>query len=171
MLLNSLTKLTKSFVFMSLFALAACQTVPPQTGFNQEQISLLEQHGFEKEGENYELDLASKVLFGFDSSELNPETAANLHDMVGQLVQAGISGAWVEGHTDGQGAEDYNMRLSEQRAEAVKQALVTGSMSAERVRAIGFGESDPVESNETEEGRAQNRRVVIVITPGDVLPL
>jgi OOP family OmpA-OmpF porin len=75
----------------------------------------------------------------------------------------------VEGHTDALGADDYNLDLSRRRAEAVKAALATAGLPADAIRAQGLGETDPIETNDTEEGRAQNRRVVIVVTPGDAI--
>jgi OOP family OmpA-OmpF porin len=63
------------------------------------------------------------------------------------------------GHTDAVGTDQYNMRLSLRRANAVRDYLIAGGISASRIRAEGFGESQPVASNETAEGRAQNRRV------------
>ncbi|MDV7400154.1 OmpA family protein, partial [Arthrospira platensis SPKY1] len=70
----------------------------------------------------------------------------------------------IEGHTDAQGAEAYNQTLSQRRADSVKKALVTRyGIAAERVKAIGYGESRPVASNDTAAGRAENRRVVAVM--------
>ncbi len=64
-----------------------------------------------------------------------------------------------EGHTDGKGTDAYNMGLSRRRANSVKQYLVRNGIAASRIRTEGYGESRPVASNETDDGRAQNRRV------------
>lgn len=154
-----------------LALLAACQTVPPTTGFTKEQVAVLEARGFHEVDGNYELGLDNRVLFGFDSSALHADVAPMLSDLVGALTGVGVFGAEVEGHTDSQGATEYNQALSERRAEAVKQGLVTAGMAADRVRARGLGETDPVATNDTDEGRQQNRRVVIVVSPADALPL
>ena len=69
----------------------------------------------------------------------------------------------VEGHTDGVGSEGYNMKLSRRRAEAVRGYLVDHGIAPSRIRAEGFGKSRPVASNDTAEGRAQNRRVELHI--------
>ncbi|MBI2817913.1 MAG: OmpA family protein [Acidobacteria bacterium] len=70
----------------------------------------------------------------------------------------------VEGHTDSVGGDDYNQRLSEQRAASVRGYLVQQGVPANDVRAEGFGESDPIASNSTPEGRQRNRRVDIVVS-------
>ena len=69
----------------------------------------------------------------------------------------------VEGHTDSTGTDEYNQSLSERRAESVRQALINKGASSANVFAVGFGESRPVASNSTHQGRSQNRRVEIVI--------
>jgi outer membrane protein OmpA-like peptidoglycan-associated protein len=69
----------------------------------------------------------------------------------------------VEGHTDSRGSDSYNLDLSERRAQSVRDYLVTRGVSANHCRAVGYGESRPVADNRTAEGRANNRRVEIVI--------
>jgi outer membrane protein OmpA-like peptidoglycan-associated protein len=69
----------------------------------------------------------------------------------------------VLGFTDSVGEADYNQQLSQARVDAIRQYLVVGGLAPERVTAIGMGEADPVASNDTEEGRAQNRRVEFVV--------
>jgi outer membrane protein OmpA-like peptidoglycan-associated protein len=71
----------------------------------------------------------------------------------------------AEGHTDATGSAAYNQKLSERRADAVRRYLVNGGIGAERIQTEGFGESRPVASNETADGRAQNRRVELRILP------
>ena len=74
----------------------------------------------------------------------------------------------VEGHTDSVGTDDYNQQLSEKRAGAVRDYLVQQSISADAIEARGFGKTEPVASNDTPEGRQQNRRVEMVIS-GDAI--
>lgn len=154
-----------------LAMLAACQTVPDKAGFSAQQAAALEQAGFHKEGDNYELGLDNRVLFAFDSSDLKPDVNSMLHRLAGNLLAVGIGGAAVEGHTDSTGQTAYNQSLSEDRANSVKRALVDGGMPGGKVRSYGMGESDPIASNATEDGRRQNRRVVIVVTPADAIAL
>lgn len=163
--------LSRNFLLVILLAVvAACQTVP-RSGFTAEQIATLTAEGFENVGENYELGLENRVLFAFDSDVVTSDTARMLGGLSAKLAAVGIHGAIVEGHTDDVGEEDYNQALSEKRAIAVKNALVFGGFRETDVMAHGLGEADPIESNATEEGRQENRRVVIVITPTHALPL
>ena len=69
----------------------------------------------------------------------------------------------VAGHTDSTGAEEYNQGLSERRANSVKDYLVSKGVQAQRLQAKGYGESMPVASNDTKEGRAENRRVELIV--------
>ena len=156
-------------IVVALSVLAACQTVPREPSFNAEQVAVLEAESFSRVGDNYELGIDNKVLFGFDEDQLQPETAVMLDRLASVLLGVGIQGAMVEGHTDSSGETSYNQQLSERRATAVKAAMVAAGMPESRVRALGLGETDPVESNDTEEGRQQNRRVVIVVAPADTV--
>ena len=70
----------------------------------------------------------------------------------------------MEGHTDSIGSDDYNMKLSEQRANAVRDYLIGQSVSAATVSAVGLGKANPVASNDTEAGRQRNRRVEMVVS-------
>jgi outer membrane protein OmpA-like peptidoglycan-associated protein len=74
----------------------------------------------------------------------------------------------VEGHTDSVGTDDYNMKLSQRRADSVRDYLTANGISAGNVTATGLGKADPVASNDTSAGRQQNRRVELVVS-GDVI--
>ena len=148
--------------------LAACQTIPAQPSFSQQQVAVLQQEGFRQIGENWELGIADRVLFSVDSSDLQPESAAVIERLTKILLGIGIGGTLVEGHTDSTGSPVYNQALSLRRAQAVKAAMIGAGMTEPLVRVIGLGETDPIESNDTEEGRAQNRRVVVIVAPGDL---
>ena len=72
----------------------------------------------------------------------------------------------IEGHTDAYGTDETNLKLSQQRADAVAQYLLANSnLSADKVEAVGYGETSPIANNETKEGRAKNRRIDVVIKP------
>jgi outer membrane protein OmpA-like peptidoglycan-associated protein len=74
----------------------------------------------------------------------------------------------VEGHTDSVGSDDYNQKLSERRADAVRDYLTSNGISPVNIQAVGFGKANPVASNDTAAGRQQNRRVEMVVS-GDVI--
>lgn len=102
----------------------------------------------------------SEVMFDFDSATLKPGGQAEIARIAAVLNKYPQTMLQVEGHTDSVGAEDYNQRLSEKRANAVKTALIQQGVYEQRITAIGYGESQPISSD-----NAANRRVNIVITP------
>ena len=107
--------------------------------------------------------VSATALFDFNKSDLKEQGKAELHNL-GELIKSqGIRVADIDvvGHTDSIGSAEYNQRLSERRAMAVKDYMVSEGVSAAVIDAIGKGESDPTASNDTEEGRALNRRVDI----------
>lgn len=111
------------------------------------------------------------VNFEFDKARLTPDSKALL-DGVGSELQkhAGIT-VELSGHTDSLGAELYNQRLSESRAAAVRDYLLGRGIDAARMTAVGYGESTPIDSNESEEGRERNRRVELkVLGSGSAQP-
>lgn len=107
------------------------------------------------------VSLSSEVLFASDAFELRPDAFSAIDDALAG-VAAGAVDVTVEGHTDSQASDDYNMELSQKRARAVADELVRKGIPAERITVTGYGESRPVASNDTEEGRRQNRRVELI---------
>jgi OOP family OmpA-OmpF porin len=99
------------------------------------------------------------VNFAFDKSDIDSASAVVLDAAADQLKECPNVNVRVEGHTDSVGTDAYNQGLSERRAEAVRGHLVSRGVSASRLSAVGYGESQPVASNDTAEGRALNRRV------------
>jgi OOP family OmpA-OmpF porin len=99
------------------------------------------------------------VNFAFDSAEIDPASSVVLDAAADQLKECPNVSVRVEGHTDSIGSDAYNQGLSERRAEGVQSHLIGRGVSASRLTAIGYGESQPIASNDTEEGRALNRRV------------
>jgi len=116
------------------------------------------------------------VEFEFNSFQLTQSARSYLTELAGQIVQQadpqGTARLELRGYTDSVGADAYNQRLSEHRAEAVREFLLTTSRQMEqfagRLDAVGYGKADPIDSNDTEEGRARNRRVELhIIQPGN----
>ncbi len=106
----------------------------------------------------------NEIEFGFNKATIQPEYA-NLFDNAIQILKLNPSMTiQIEGHTDSQGPAEYNLYLSKKRAQAVKDLLVENGISADRLSVKGFGESLPLATNDTPEGRAENRRVTYTVT-------
>ncbi|HWP67620.1 MAG TPA: OmpA family protein [Candidatus Limnocylindria bacterium] len=101
--------------------------------------------------------------FAFDSARLTPEGEAILDQAIATLEKHPQINVRIEGHTDSIGSEAYNMKLGQRRADAVESYLVSHGISASRLSTVSYGESRPVASNDTEEGRAQNRRTELIV--------
>ncbi len=102
------------------------------------------------------------ILFDHDSDVIRPESRPVLDEVLDVLTGEPGWSLTIEGHTDATGSDDYNLTLSEKRAASVGAYLVSGGIQAARLKTAGFGESKPVAGNDTELGRAQNRRVELV---------
>jgi outer membrane protein OmpA-like peptidoglycan-associated protein len=105
----------------------------------------------------------SGILFPFDSAELLPAARQNLRQLADQLQAESRTEVTIVGHTDSQGTDGYNQDLSERRAQAASSYLTSQGVSRSRLTPTGRGEQEPIESNVTEDGRQQNRRVEIAI--------
>jgi outer membrane protein OmpA-like peptidoglycan-associated protein len=111
------------------------------------------------------LTLSGQVLFLTGKAELLPSAKDQLRQVAQTVLDQGDSRSIVvEGHTDSRGDEAMNLQLSQDRAEAVRQFLISVGVPAERVSAVGRGETSPIASNDTAEGRANNRRVELVLS-------
>jgi len=105
------------------------------------------------------------VNFDFDKSNIRADARPVLDEAVRTLKEAGQIRVAVEGHTDSRGTDQYNLGLSIRRANAVADYLATRGIARSRLQVNGFGESRPVASNDTDDGRAQNRRVELSVIP------
>jgi len=105
------------------------------------------------------------VNFDFDKATIRPDARPVLDEAVRTLKQAGDISVAVEGHTDSRGTVEYNQGLSIRRAQAVADYLVARGIARSRLRVDGYGETRPVASNDTDDGRAQNRRVELSVIP------
>jgi len=103
------------------------------------------------------------VYFDVDKAELKPESKPALDNVEAMMRMFPSMVIEVRGHTDSTGNSQYNLRLSERRAAAVRTELIKRGIAAERIRAVGFGDTQPIADNHTPEGRAQNRRTEFII--------
>jgi len=109
--------------------------------------------------------MPGNITFAFDSSSLQPQFDPVLSNVASTLNQYNQTVIEVAGHTDSVGTDAYNQALSQQRANAVAAFLSGKGVMQQRMIVVGAGEAHPVASNDTDAGRAQNRRVEITIVP------
>jgi outer membrane protein OmpA-like peptidoglycan-associated protein len=114
-------------------------------------------------GEGIVVTFDTGILFDFDRADLRPASRDNLQELADNLREYERTDVLVIGHTDATGPVDYNQSLSERRANAAARYLEQLGVASTRVATRGMGESDPVATNETDEGRQLNRRVEVVI--------
>jgi len=119
--------------------------------------SIKEIIGTETELEKYE----KLIFFNFDSSTLKKESYTALDEAVKILKSSSELSFVIEGHTDNVGSEAYNLALSKRRAASVRRYFISKGIPASRISSAGYGEVQPIDTNDTEEGRAKNRRVKI----------
>lgn len=121
--------------------------------------------GVSNNGRDLRVVLSQDLLFATNSTQLSGTAQQDLRIVANSLQQYPDTTINVIGHTDNVGEASFNQGLSERRAQAVSGVLLSGGVSAARIRSIGAGENQPVASNLNEAGRQANRRVEIVITP------
>ena len=114
-------------------------------------------------GEGIAVTFASGILYPFNSTEILPAGKENLQSLANSLEKYPNSDVLIVGHTDSVGTDAYNLDLSQRRAQAASAYLQSLGVPASRLHAVGKGESEPIQPNDTDAGRAQNRRVEIAI--------
>jgi outer membrane protein OmpA-like peptidoglycan-associated protein len=114
--------------------------------------------------------LPGNIYFDVNKSNVKPSMQARLTEIARALATVPNQRVLVEGHTDSDGTSEYNLKLSALRAQSVRSALVGGGVSPDRVEAQGYGETRPVAPNTTASGKAQNRRVELVLEGGAATP-
>lgn len=116
-------------------------------------------------GDYLVVNMPQDVLFSVDSASLRPDLTRDIKAVAGNLMRYPNSQIQIVGHTDNTGSAAYNQDLSQRRAVSVAQVLRESGVPNARITAFGRGEDQPIASNLTEQGRAQNRRVEIIIRP------
>ena len=127
--------------------------------------SLRELASVKEESRGIVITLSGAVLFATGKYDLLPIARSKLKEVAEALDEGGYKKIVVEGHTDSRGRESANQILSLRRAESVRAELVSNGIDSSKIEAIGKGESSPVAPNDSPEGRANNRRVELIVTP------
>jgi len=142
--------------------LSACQS-NGSSGLSQAQHELLRQEHFLPTDEGWELGFSSKILFASDEANVRAEVRNQIVH-VGQVLQSmGSLPLRLDGHTDATGSDAYNEQLSLRRAQAVADILIEAGLRKDLLQVRGLGKRLPVLDNKTRQGRAENRRVAIVV--------
>lgn len=122
----------------------------------------------ERVGEGIKITMKENMVnFGFDSSNLTSDAMMNLDKLATVLIENPDTNINIYGHTDSKGTDSYNLSLSDRRAAAVKSYFISKGIASARMHTAGVGEKDPIASNDTDAGRAENRRVEFAITANE----
>ena len=120
-------------------------------------------------GEGIKITFDSGILYDIDKSDLRPVSKTSLAQLAKILNKYPDTNILIEGHTDDSGSDDHNMTLSKERAQSVSFYLATMNVQSARFSVTGYGEAQPIVTNDTVEGRQKNRRVDIAVIANDKL--
>lgn len=151
-------------VMLVVLQLTACQTAPTQNSLSARQIALLQQQGFKQTESGWELSFSDKLLFDVDAYSMTEKSYVAVEKISKALLSVGIEHLRVEGHTDLLGSDAHNNKLSMLRAEAVADVLSKAGIKRADIVVVGMGKNRPIADNSTPAGRAENRRVSIIVT-------
>jgi len=152
------------WALLGIAFLAACQSAPNKKGApSAADIVLLKQAGFVQSDEGWEFSASEKLLFGTNEATLTANARQTVTRIARLLIGMDILSLRIDGHTDTTGSASYNDQLSLRRAQAVADTMEAAGMPASGMTVRGLGSRIPVVSNQSADGRAQNRRVVVVI--------
>ncbi|MDR2092553.1 MAG: OmpA family protein [Azoarcus sp.] len=151
--------LCRSLLLGLLFT--GCQS--PHWYLTQEQIEILRGAGFHEEGDTWGINLDGRILFGNNEAVLSEKNRETIARVVKTLKEIGIEHLVVEGHADSTGDKRYNQDLSLRRAKAVAREVARNGLPYRNISIKGYGTSQPIYDNATRQGRAQNRRVVLIV--------
>jgi outer membrane protein OmpA-like peptidoglycan-associated protein len=159
------TRLLAAVPLLCAVALGGCKTtaISAPQDLASMRSAVLVRDGFVKTEDGWVLGLTGKLLFDTDEDKLTPESRQAVLQIGRSLGAVGLIDPRVLGYTDSTGSETYNNALSMKRAAAVTRILVDAGMTSSHIRQQGAGKRNPVVDNRTAQGRAQNRRVVIIV--------
>lgn len=153
----------KLFILLLLgFYLTGCLN---SGNLNYKQTRMLKKEGFSLTNEGWTLRLPERILFGFDQSEIKVAQQTELTRLADQLHKYNLAKLKFIGHTDNMGQTEYNNKLSAKRAQSVAHIFIANGFEPQNITVIGRGASQPLFPNDSEENKAKNRRVNIIITP------
>lgn len=143
-------------------ALTGCMNLG---GLSYKQAKVLKKEGFVLTDEGWSLGLPERLLFDFNESNIKPEHQTKLVQLATQLNKYNLDKLKIIGHTDNVGAAEYNLKLSEIRAQNVSKIFIEQNFNPKNIQIIGKGATQPIKPNDTDEHKAENRRVAVIIVP------
>ena len=146
----------------SMLLMTACMSLG---GLSRHQVKVLQEAGFVYTDDGWTLDMPANLLFGTDEAVLSQDNQQQISPLMLKLKGIKISTIIVQGHTDNVGSREYNQDLSLKRAQSVADIALSNGFLKENVKVIGYADTKPIASNDTEEGRGENRRVAVIIVP------
>ena len=151
-----------SFVALLCLTLAGCLSFGP---LKYRQVKMLKKEGFVLTEEGWSLGLPERLLFDFNKSDIKPENGKEIVRLAKQLNKYDLQKLKIVGHTDDIGNPEYNQKLSEERAQSVAGIFLNEGFKQTNLNVIGRGSNQPFVPNTSDENRASNRRVAIIIIP------
>ena len=134
-----------------------------------EELKKVEGAKVERVGEGIQLTMESGILFSTNQATLQSQARQSIQKMAEVLKSYPDTDIIIAGHTDSDGSDDYNQKLSERRAQAVADYLKSLGVASSRLKTTGYGETQPVQSNDTAAGKQANRRVEVAIMANEVM--
>jgi outer membrane protein OmpA-like peptidoglycan-associated protein len=158
--------LKKTAIICLIFTLSATLSACMSLGnLSYKQAKMLKKEGFVLTDEGWTLALPERLLFNFDDYKIKEYQQSKLVTLSNQLHKYNLEKVKFVGHTDNIGQANYNQQLSEKRAQSVANIFLADGFKANNIQIIGRGSDSPLVTNDTEEHRAQNRRVNVTIIP------
>ena len=151
-----------SFIALLCLTLAGCLSFGP---LKYRQVKMLKKEGFVLTEEGWSLGLPERLLFDFNESDIKPENGKEIIRLAKQLNKYDLQKLKIVGHTDDIGNPEYNQKLSEERAQSVAGIFLKEGFKQTNLNVIGRGSNQPFVPNTSDENRASNRRVAIIIIP------
>ena len=151
-----------SFIALLCLTLAGCLSFGP---LKYRQVKMLKKEGFILTDEGWSLGLPERLLFDFNKANIKPEHGQKINRLAKQLNKYDLHKLKIVGHTDDIGHPEYNQKLSEERAQSVASIFVQQGFKQNDLTVLGRGSSQPFVPNTSDENRANNRRVAVIIIP------
>ena len=151
-----------SFIALLCLTLAGCLSFGP---LKYRQVKMLKKEGFVLTEEGWSLGLPERLLFDFNKSDIKPENGKEIVRLAKQLNKYDLQKLKIVGHTDDIGNPEYNQKLSEERAQSVAGIFLKEGFKQTNLNVIGRGSNQLFVPNTSDENRASNRRVAIIIIP------